>query len=175
MDPETPSPTNATEDRVPTEFVCPISLSIMKDPVVSRYGQSFERSAIIQWIGKGNETDPLTRRPLSLSDLISNHQLRMRIRRWQLENHCDVTAAKDLTDDEDEDRVIGYFSLPQENDDAERSRDDPQIILEYSADAAALFEAPQRRQRRRRTNAAQPPQPRQRKGLFGRFRRALAA
>ncbi|KAI9142715.1 hypothetical protein BKA69DRAFT_240339 [Paraphysoderma sedebokerense] len=43
-------------DEVPDYFVCPITLEIMKDPVISKCGHMFDREAIMKWM-KG-EYDP---------------------------------------------------------------------------------------------------------------------
>jgi U-box domain len=70
-------------DIIPTEFVCPITMEIMVHPVATRYGQSFERSALVAWLDQGSDECPLTRRPLRMRDLINNHLLAKQIRQWQ--------------------------------------------------------------------------------------------
>lgn len=40
-------------------FVCPISMSLMRDPVILSSGHSYEREAIIEWL-RVNNTDPMT-------------------------------------------------------------------------------------------------------------------
>ena len=118
------------ETIAPTEFVCPLTLEVMRDPVVSRYGQSYEREAILQWLASGNVTCPMTRQPLRMSNLITNQQLRLKIRRWQLENGLDINLVTDAPDD-DTSRIFGYFTIPQKHEDnAERSHDDPVVIVE---------------------------------------------
>ena len=59
---------------VPYHFVCPISLSLMEDPVVTPSGVSYERECIEKWV-KHNRSDPLTREPLLLKDLYPNKYL----------------------------------------------------------------------------------------------------
>lgn len=75
------------DSNIPSQFICPLTLQIMVDPLVSRYGQSYERSAIMEWIGNGNTSCPLTRHPLRLSDLISNHTLQQQITTWLQQEH----------------------------------------------------------------------------------------
>lgn len=36
--------------KVPDEFYCPLTLEIMRDPVVAEDGMSYERSAIMAWV-----------------------------------------------------------------------------------------------------------------------------
>ena len=103
----------------PTAFICPLTLEVMRDPVVSRYGQSYERSAILQWLVEGNTSCPMTRQNLRMADLISNQPLRLKIRRWQLENDLDVNIIMDAPDERGN-RIMAYFTLPvhlQEKDD----------------------------------------------------------
>lgn len=59
----------ALEARIELYF-CPISLEIMKDPHVTKYGHCFEKSSIIDWVKKTG-TCPLTKKELSLDDVCS--------------------------------------------------------------------------------------------------------
>jgi U-box domain len=93
---------------VPTEFVCPITMEIMVHPVATRYGQNFERSAILAWLDKGSGECPLTRRPLRMKDLINNNHLTKKIRQWK-ELH-------DLTNRDDEDDSDGVEPVPEEDE-----------------------------------------------------------
>lgn len=69
----------------------------------------------------------MTRQPLKLSDLITNHQLRARIRRWQVEFEQDITvvcATLDFQNNDDGDHIAsGYYFLP-DLDETERSDED---------------------------------------------------
>ena len=56
-------------------FVCPITNTIMKDPVITPHGISFEKSAIEDWLNKHN-TCPVTNKPLNKKDLIKNIPLK---------------------------------------------------------------------------------------------------
>lgn len=53
----------------------------MKDPVIDKDGNSFEREAITHWIQE-HQASPLTRRPLALSDLAPNRALKDAIDKW---------------------------------------------------------------------------------------------
>ena len=52
-----------------------ICFSSVIDPVVSRYGDSFERAAIFEWIEEGNDHCPITGEPLRASCLVSNKKV----------------------------------------------------------------------------------------------------
>ena len=69
--------------KIPDEFICPLTLDIMIDPVVDVYGHNFEKEAILAWIDKGNTTCPLTRKDLRPSSMVSDTRLRSRIEEWK--------------------------------------------------------------------------------------------
>ncbi|XP_031255968.1 E3 ubiquitin-protein ligase PUB24-like [Pistacia vera] len=73
---------------VPQFFLCPISLQIMKDPVTTITGISYDRESIEQWLKTGKETTcPVTKQPLlGDSGLTSNHTLRRLIQAWCTQN-----------------------------------------------------------------------------------------
>ena len=62
----------------PDEFICPISLEIMFDPVVASDGHTYERESIMK-IFKTSQKSPLTRERLSTT-VYQNHNLKQRIR-----------------------------------------------------------------------------------------------
>ena len=77
------------------KFICPINLSIMKEPLMSKSGQNYDRKAILEWLNGGNTNCPLTRQPLKHSLLVPNNALKLRIEKWRQEN--------DIKDDDDGD------------------------------------------------------------------------
>ena len=56
-------------------FICPISQIMMENPVITPYGTTYEKSAILDWINKNNN-DFLTKKPLSQDMLIPNYILK---------------------------------------------------------------------------------------------------
>lgn len=66
---------------IPPNFQCPITSDLMNDPVIDPDGNSFERSAIIEWL-KIDLTSPLTRKPLRPEQLISNKALQEAIQEY---------------------------------------------------------------------------------------------
>ena len=62
----------------PDEHVCPITLQVMKDPVVASDGHSYERRAIRRVLNTPNKRSPLTREVLR-EEVVPNHALRRRI------------------------------------------------------------------------------------------------
>jgi hypothetical protein len=60
---------------VPDEFLCPITLELMTDPVLAEDGHTYERSAITDWFAKGNGLSPKTITPMGRV-ITPNHSLK---------------------------------------------------------------------------------------------------
>ncbi|XP_050236261.1 E3 ubiquitin-protein ligase PUB23-like [Mercurialis annua] len=72
---------------VPSFFICPISLQIMKDPVTISTGMTFDRESIHKWFFSYNHvTCPITKQPVSDFSLIPNSNLLRLISSWKLQN-----------------------------------------------------------------------------------------
>ncbi|XP_047329056.1 E3 ubiquitin-protein ligase PUB24-like [Impatiens glandulifera] len=75
---------------VPQYFICPISLEIMKDPVTTISGITYDRESIEQWFEtttKELSTCPVTKQVLPRdTDLTPNHTLRRLIQAWCVVN-----------------------------------------------------------------------------------------
>ena len=63
-------------------FFCPITYEVMKDPVSTEDGQTYERTAIEAWLER-NDTSPLTNAMLRSKALIPNVVLRQTIHQWE--------------------------------------------------------------------------------------------
>ncbi|KAG8051799.1 hypothetical protein GUJ93_ZPchr0001g30762 [Zizania palustris] len=70
----------------PPDFRCPISLDLMRDPVVSASGQTYDRESITRWFGSGKSTCPKTGQVLANLELVPNKALKNLISRWCREN-----------------------------------------------------------------------------------------
>ncbi|CAN6478954.1 unnamed protein product [Victoria cruziana] len=71
---------------IPVGFRCPITLDLMKDPVILSTGITYDRQSIETWLEGGSFTCPVTNQPLQSADLIPNHALRRMIQNWCVEN-----------------------------------------------------------------------------------------
>ena len=58
------------------DFVCPITLEVMRDPVFAADGFSYERDAIKRWFESGHSKSPVTNEELPNTNLVTNHTLR---------------------------------------------------------------------------------------------------
>jgi len=66
----------------PESMKCPITMDVMQDPVMDPEGHTYERSAIEAALAKNPES-PMTRTPLTASQLVPNRGLRDAIAEWQ--------------------------------------------------------------------------------------------
>jgi hypothetical protein len=66
---------SAAHPTIPDSLKCPLSLSVMQDPVVAEDGHTYERRCIERWFSTGNRTSPLTRERMG-TKLIPSHTLK---------------------------------------------------------------------------------------------------
>ncbi|MED6222109.1 U-box domain-containing protein 13 [Stylosanthes scabra] len=67
---------------IPDDFRCPVSLELMKDPVIVSTGQTYDRSSIEKWLQAGHKTCPKTQQSLTSTVLTPNYVLRSLIEQW---------------------------------------------------------------------------------------------
>nr|TKS04398.1 U-box domain-containing protein 17 [Populus alba] len=67
---------------VPKDFCCPISLDLMRDPVIISTGQTYDRILISRWMEEGHCTCPKTGQMLMNTRLVPNRALRNLIVQW---------------------------------------------------------------------------------------------
>lgn len=70
----------------PPDLRCPISLDLMRDPVVAASGQTYDRESIGRWFGSGKSTCPKTGQVLANLELVPNKSLKNLISKWCREN-----------------------------------------------------------------------------------------
>ncbi|KAK4421135.1 U-box domain-containing protein 17 [Sesamum alatum] len=71
---------------IPKDFCCPISLDLMKDPVIVSTGQTYDRVSIARWMQEGHCTCPKTGQMLVHTKLVPNRALRNLIMHWCMAN-----------------------------------------------------------------------------------------
>nr|GLL30484.1 U-box domain-containing protein 15 [Ipomoea trifida] len=67
---------------IPNEFLCPITLEIMSDPVIISTGQTYERESIQRWFDSNHKTCPKTGQALANLLLAPNIALKNLIQQW---------------------------------------------------------------------------------------------
>ena len=78
---------------IPHEWKCPITLAIMKDPVICPDGHTYERNAIERWLSTNNNS-PMTGLPIDRHILTPNIALRNLIQ--QGHNSTEITSIPDV-------------------------------------------------------------------------------
>lgn len=78
---------------VPDEFEDPLVAILMTDPVILPSQNIVDRSTIIQHL-LSDETDPFTRQPMKIEDIVPADDLRQRIDAWKAERLAAARAAK---------------------------------------------------------------------------------
>jgi len=66
---------------IPKEFICPISLEIMKDPVIMSDGQTYDRESITKAL-EFSPLSPIIKKRLNIEEAIPNHNLKSMIERF---------------------------------------------------------------------------------------------
>ncbi|KAJ0101882.1 hypothetical protein Patl1_06649 [Pistacia atlantica] len=75
---------------IPDEFRCPITLDLMRDPVIVASGHTYDRNSISQWINSGHHTCPKSGQTLIHMALIPNYALKSLVHQWCQENNIPV-------------------------------------------------------------------------------------
>jgi len=74
-------------------ITCPITRDIMREPVVARDGQTYEKTAIIAWLSNHNNS-PITNDPIYIDDLKVNPNIRFLIDKYNSGAFGDINAPK---------------------------------------------------------------------------------
>ena len=91
---------------VPVAYICPLTKEIMVDPLMNRYGVSYERAAIVDHItNQSKPYCPTTKKPLTVRDLIPNHKLRAEIIHYRRTVLGEDTTTTNYCNDGDEDTI----------------------------------------------------------------------
>lgn len=136
------------EEESPSDFLCPIGQDLMVDPVMCRFGLTFDRHSILTWISEHHNTGPLTREPLKASDLVPNNALKLRIKAW-----CDVhgqdivfsDASSFAKEKPSPDMPCDRYGTNTNQTDQESSKEDPSFVpskacLDCSSESALRLE-----------------------------------
>lgn len=69
----------SSQGDIPSDFICPITHEIMKNPVTLEDGFTYEGQAISEWFSMGKETSPMTNVVLTSTDMVDNEILKSKI------------------------------------------------------------------------------------------------
>ena len=85
--------TDEDAEEAPSHLICPITRMMFKEPVIvttKTCARTYERSAILDWIVRGNFIDPLSRERLIDLYLTPNESIRLAVSNW-LDLHPGLT------------------------------------------------------------------------------------
>jgi len=89
------APQEASESAAPTppsQFICPINMEIMADPVMISTGHTYDRASISRWFAAGNRRCPMRGEQLPTLTLTPNYALRSLIHEWASEHGIELKA-----------------------------------------------------------------------------------
>eukprot|EP00752_Nemacystus_decipiens_P005260 g4772.t2 len=78
------APPSEMDEDVPQEYLCPLTLEVMIDPVVCEDGHSYERGGIEAWL-RNHDTSPMSNTHLNSKMVVPNHALRNSIEAFRRE------------------------------------------------------------------------------------------
>ena len=78
--PVTSAKTSTVSPFVLDSFQCPLTMEVMRNPVITADGQTYERVEIERWFAMGKSTIPITGAELLSTNLTPNIALRNAIR-----------------------------------------------------------------------------------------------
>jgi hypothetical protein len=89
--PPAPAATQAARPDPPDALVCPISMELMRDPVLAMDSHTYDRSSIEAWLKTGKKTSPKTNEPLPSTTLLPNHAVKSMVQDYLetcKKHHC---------------------------------------------------------------------------------------
>lgn len=121
--------TQATPDdiKAPEIYYCDFSHQLMRDPVISIHGYTFDRAAILKWLALGNNFCPCSGKDMTMQDLISARNLKLEINTWRAEHGLpsDIIIGMTLVikEENDQDEILLHdvprISCPDETEKVE--------------------------------------------------------
>jgi len=81
-------------DEEPESFICPISRSLMVDPVVAPDGFTYERKTIERWF-KDHVSSPMTGVQLASKKLVPNNNLKSQMSEWKTKKEANEKKQKE--------------------------------------------------------------------------------
>lgn len=94
----------------PDAFACPVTMEVMRDPVIGSDGHTYERQTLNRLLAT-TRISPLTREKLKSNVIIPNHNLRKRIREYS-DDLCSVIERRQRV--QQENRGSGHESSSEE-------------------------------------------------------------
>ena len=68
---------------VPKAYLCPLTKKLFTDPVITPYGHTYEREALMEYMRHNGPKDPIAQQPLDPSRLTPNTALKSIIQNFK--------------------------------------------------------------------------------------------
>ena len=83
------------QQQIPESYLCSITHQIMEHPVIDREGNTYEETAILEWL-ELNQTSPITRNYLDRSHLTINRAVSDAISEFKDKNRVSDTSLNSI-------------------------------------------------------------------------------
>ena len=74
------------DEGVPSDYLCPISLKLMSDPVIAADGCTYDNKSLDAWVAGGAQTYPNSTCAVDGNMKLPNTLLRAQINQWKRQN-----------------------------------------------------------------------------------------
>lgn len=114
---------------IPEDFRCPISLDLMREPVIISSGHTYDRNSIAQWIDSGHHVCPKSNQRLIHMALIPNYALKSLMQQWCQENNISMAM------------TMNESTKPYSSSELERSSNSKRYVSEEPTDHISASKA----------------------------------
>ncbi|KAF8397128.1 hypothetical protein HHK36_016035 [Tetracentron sinense] len=128
---------------IPADFRCPITLELMRDPVVVATGQTYDRTSINLWIDSGHNTCPKSGQTLAHTNLFPNLALKNLIAQWCREEKVPYETTENQTSFKATKMMVLFLinklSVSQSIETANRVVHDLRVLAKTDSDSRACI------------------------------------
>lgn len=125
----------------PSSFTCPLTLTLMDDPVQDQCGHNFERAAILAWLQQ-QPCCPISRKPIrnARRDLQTNHVLAEQIEQWKWHRDVGDALQAELMLEQQQEQQQTNEEARQREEARNRTKSDRDADADVDVDSSIEFE-----------------------------------
>jgi uncharacterized protein YegL len=118
---------------IPQRYICPITFDLMTNPVIDLDGNTFEQSAIEEWL-REHGTSPITRRPMTINDLRPNRAIKEGLEEYQRRSSHNLLQPQIITEElpAGEDFQVLFDTSPSMEDPCSKNKPTTTDSMNYS-------------------------------------------